>query len=49
MEQDKEQLRKSIIKLLADQPKICNEKDVRKAYREQEGKNINIMIDKVSS
>jgi hypothetical protein len=48
MESEKENFRKIIADLLQTLPRICNEKDVRKAYREQEGHNINIMVDKVS-
>lgn len=48
MEKEKESFRKVISGLLQSLPRICNERDVRKAYREQENHNINIMIDKVS-
>lgn len=48
MEAEKENLRRSLSTLLQSLPKISSEKDVRKAFREQERVNVNTMIDKVS-
>ena len=47
MDQEKEFFKKKIFEILNSLPRICNEKDVKKVYRENEGQNINNTIDKV--
>lgn len=47
MEQEKENFRKVISEILQGLPRVCSERDLRKAYREREGHNVNKVIDKV--